>query len=178
MGPQIQDEGVPTARRILQFASDPFPSFTNVGNIVPRATRLRESRTMPGAARRTQVDTIDGYIAGCAPEARPILRKIRTSIRRAVPQATELISYRMPAFKLNGIIIYFAAFQRHIGVFPPVRRTPALVKAVKPYAGPKGNLKFPLAGRIPYALIARIAKQRAKDNTSRVLNKHVHRRER
>jgi uncharacterized protein YdhG (YjbR/CyaY superfamily) len=126
---------------------------------------------MPGAAARTQVETIDDYIAGCVREVRPILRKIRTSIRRAVPQATELMSYRMPAFKLNGIIIYFAAFKRHIGVFPPIRGTPALVKAVKPYAGPKGNLKFPLSGRIPYVLITRIAKQRAKDNTNRVVSK-------
>jgi uncharacterized protein YdhG (YjbR/CyaY superfamily) len=137
---------------------------------LPRAAEIRERKTMPGAARRTQVETVDDYIAGCVQEVRPILRKIRATIRRAVPQATELMSYRMPAFKLNGIIMYFGVFQRHIGVFPPVRGTPALVKAVKPYAGPKGNLKFPLAGRIPYALIARIARQRAKDNTNRVVN--------
>ena len=118
-----------------------------------------------------RIETIDDYIGGCTPEVQPILRKIRSGIRRAVPQATELISYRMPAFKLNGIIIYFAAFKRHIGVFPPVRGPAGLLKAVKPFAGPKGNLKFPLEGRIPYALIARIAKQRAKDNANRLLSK-------
>jgi uncharacterized protein YdhG (YjbR/CyaY superfamily) len=126
---------------------------------------------MRRAEHGRQIETIDDYIAGCAPKVQPILRKIRSGIRRAVPQATELISYRMPAFKLNGIVIYFAAFQRHIGVFPPVRNPAALVEAVKPFAGPKGNLKFPLDGRIPYALIARIATQRAKDNTDRVVRK-------
>ena len=126
---------------------------------------------MRGAAHRWPIETIDDYIAGCAQEVQPILRKIRSHIHEAVPQATELISYRMPAFKLNGIIIYYAAFRRHIGVFPPVRGPAALLKAVKSFAGPKGNLKFPLDGRVPYALIARIAKQRAKDNKDRVIKK-------
>ena len=122
------------------------------------------------AVRSAHVETVDDYIAGCAQEVRPILRKLRTTIRRAVPQAREFISYGMPAYKLDGDIMYFSAFKRHIGVFPPVRGTPALVRAVKPYAGPKGNLKFQLGDRIPYALIARIAKQRAKDNLHRAAN--------
>ena len=64
----------------------------------------------------------------------------------------------MPAFKARGMLVYYAAFKNHIGVYPPVRGDAALMKAVKPYAGPKGNLQFPLDGPIPYGLIARIIK--------------------
>lgn len=112
---------------------------------------------------------IDEYIAAAAPEARPILKKIRRTIRIAAPGAQEVISYRMPAFKSStGIIAYFAAFKNHIGLFPPVTGDARLLKAAAPYAGPKGNLKFPLDEPIPYDLIARIVKQRVKQNSARV----------
>ncbi|HKS53953.1 MAG TPA: DUF1801 domain-containing protein [Steroidobacteraceae bacterium] len=107
--------------------------------------------------------TIDEYIATFPPDAQAVLRKIRTTVAKAVPKAEERISYRIPAFMLDGIVIYFAAFKKHIGVFPPVR-DPKLKKDVAPYAGPKGNLQFPLSERIPYALIGRIAKVRARAN--------------
>ena len=64
--------------------------------------------------------TIDDYIADSPEAVRPILEKIRRVIREAAPGATEVISYRMPAFKGRGILIYFAAFTAHIGLFPPV----------------------------------------------------------
>lgn len=103
---------------------------------------------------------IDGYIAEAPAKVRPILKKIRATIRKAAPGATEVISYRMPAFRGRGILLYFAAFKAHIGVFPPIRGDAALEKALAPYRGPKGNLQFPLAEPIPYDLIARIASLR------------------
>ncbi len=66
----------------------------------------------------------------------------------------------MPAFKQNGVLLYFAAFKGHIGIFPPVRGDDNLMRAVKPYAGPKGNLQLPFEKPIPYALIRRIVKAR------------------
>ena len=111
--------------------------------------------------------SIDKYIAACPPSVRTILRKIRRTIRDAVPDAEEVISYRMPAFKLDGVLVYFAAFKNHIGLFPPVRGDASLVRAVKRYAGPKGNLQFPLDEPIPYGLVKRIAKVRAKQNRER-----------
>ena len=108
--------------------------------------------------------SIDKYIAAFPPAVRTILRKIRRTIRDAVPDAEETISYRMPAFKLDGVLVYFAAFKNHIGLFPPVRGDASLVRAVKRYAGPKGNLRFPLDEPIPYGLIKRIVKVRAKQN--------------
>ena len=108
--------------------------------------------------------SIDKYIAAFPPAVRTILRKIRRTIRDAVPDAEELISYRMPAFKLDGVLVYFAAFKNHIGLFPPVRGDASLKRAVARYAGPKGNLRFPLDEPIPYDLIRRIVKVRAKQN--------------
>lgn len=122
----------------------------------------RTSSRTAGARRGKPAKTIDEYIDRSAPEAQPILRRIRATVARAAPDATEIISYSMPAFRRDRILIYFAAFRRHIGVYPPVKGDPALEKAVAPYAGPKGNLQFPLDRRIPYALIARIVKSRMR----------------
>ena len=108
--------------------------------------------------------SIDKYIAAFPPAVRTILRKIRRTIRDAVPDAEETISYRMPAFKQNGVLVYFAAFKNHIGLFPPVKGDASLERAVKPYAGPKGNLRFPHDEPMPYSLIKRIVKFRAKRN--------------
>ena len=82
---------------------------------------------------------IDQYIAAAAPAARPFLREIRRVVRAAAPRAEELISYRMPAFRQHGILIYFAAFKRHLGVFPPVSGDAKLEKALGPYAGPNNT---------------------------------------
>jgi uncharacterized protein YdhG (YjbR/CyaY superfamily) len=112
--------------------------------------------------------SIDEYIAASAPMVQPILRKIRRTISAAAPDAEEVISYRMPAFRLHGILVYFAAFKHHIGLFPPVSGDAMLEKAIAPYAGPKGNLKFPLDQPVPYALIKRIVLLRVKQDRARV----------
>ena len=110
----------------------------------------------------TTPKNIDEYIAGFPPKVQAILEKIRATVRRAAPDAEERISYRMPSFSLNGVLIYFAAFQNHIGVYPPV---PAVLrKEASPYAGDKGNLRFPLDRPIPYSLIDSIIKVRIKEN--------------
>ena len=111
--------------------------------------------------------TIDEYIARCAPEVRPILENVRAAIRRAVPEAAETISYGMPTFTRHGVVLHFAAFREHLGVFPPVRGGGALMREIAPYAGEKGNLRFPLGRRIPYGLIRRIAKLRARQNAEK-----------
>jgi uncharacterized protein YdhG (YjbR/CyaY superfamily) len=111
--------------------------------------------------------SIDGYIASFPPNVRGILRKIRATVRQAAPDAEEMFSYRMPALRQGGILIYYAAFRHHIGVFPPVRGDARLVKAAARYAGPKGNLKLPYDRPMPYALLARIVKSRVKENTEK-----------
>jgi uncharacterized protein YdhG (YjbR/CyaY superfamily) len=121
----------------------------------------RQSPRHPIARRRRAAKTIDEYIDRCAPQAQPILRRVRATIAKAAPDATETISYGIPAFKLRRILVYFAAFKHHIGLYPPVKGNAALEKAIAPYAGEKGNLRFPIERKIPYALISRIAKFRA-----------------
>ena len=119
------------------------------------------------AAARRDILSIDQYIAGCAPEVRATLRKLRATIRRAAPGAAEVISYRMPAFTLHGTLIYFAAFKNHVGIYPPIKGHARLEAAVAEYAGPKGNLKLPLDQPMPYVLIARIVKFRVKQNAAK-----------
>jgi uncharacterized protein YdhG (YjbR/CyaY superfamily) len=109
-------------------------------------------------------ESFEEYAAAFGPDVQSILRRVRAAVRKAAPQAEEKISYRMPAFKLHGELVYFAAFKKHIGLYPPVRGDAKLMKEVSVYAGPKGNLQFPLDEPIPYELITRIVKQRAKLN--------------
>ena len=116
--------------------------------------------------------SIDDYIAAFPPDVRKILQKVRTTIRVAAPDAEEVISYRMPAFRGQGVLLYFAAFKHHIGLFPPVSGDERLERAMAPYAGEKGNLRFPLERPIPYGLIARIARLRVRQDRARAAAKH------
>jgi len=122
-------------------------------------------------AGRSAPSSIDEYIAAFPPDVRSILEKIRLTIRKAAPRAEEKISYAMPAFALNGDLIYFAAFKKHIGIFPPVRGDEKLNKALSCYRGAKGNLKFPLDEPIPYGLITRVVKFRLKEHRDKVRSK-------
>src|SRR5208337_4568773 len=108
--------------------------------------------------------SIDKYISSFSPEVQAILEKIRLTIRNAAPAAQETISYNMPTFTLNGALVHFAAFKKHIGFFPPVRGDARLAKAVSIYAGEKGNLRFPLDQPIPYSLIEKLVQLRVKQN--------------
>ena len=118
-------------------------------------------------AARAKPKTISQYIALFPPELRQVLQEIRTTIRAAAPDAEETISYQIPTFMLNGPLVYFAAFKNHIGFYPPVRGDAATEKAVARYAGPKGNLQFPLDEPIPLRLITRIVKFRLKQNSAK-----------
>jgi uncharacterized protein YdhG (YjbR/CyaY superfamily) len=119
------------------------------------------------ATRRKAPKDIDAYIAGFAPDVEAILRRIRATVREAAPAAEETISYQIPAFRLNGVLVYFAAFKSHIGLFPPVRGDAALESEVSPYASEKGNLRFPLDKPIPYGLIRRIVKLRVRQDQAK-----------
>ena len=110
---------------------------------------------------------IDGYISQFPADVQAILEKVRATIRHAAPEAKETISYLMPAFKLHGMLVYFAAWEKHIGLYPPISGDKALEKAVARYSGPKGNLQFPLDEPIPYNLIARIVRLRLKQDTAK-----------
>jgi len=108
-----------------------------------------------------QFETIDEYINTFPKNVQAILEKMRTTIKKAAPEAEETISYKMPTFKLKGsVLMYFAAFRRHIGLFPPAPRE--FKNEISKYEGPKGNLKFPTDELIPYDLVTRIVVFRKK----------------
>jgi len=119
------------------------------------------------ATRRQAPKSIDEYIAQFSPEIQAILERIRATVGSAAPDAQETISYQIPAFTLNGALVYFAAFKNHIGFFPPATGNASLEKAIAPYAGEKGNLRFPLDRPIPYGLIERVVKHRVKQNLAK-----------
>ncbi|HEY2738355.1 MAG TPA: DUF1801 domain-containing protein [Thermoanaerobaculia bacterium] len=119
----------------------------------------------------TTPQSIDDYIAAFPQEIQAILQRIRSTIRNAAPDAQETTSYKIPAFTQNGILVYFAAFKKHIGLYPPVAGDASLEKAIAPYAGEKGNLKFPLDQPIPYDLIERIVKLRVKQSSAKAAAK-------
>ena len=111
---------------------------------------------------------IDAHIAGHPPRVRAILRKIRATIRKAAPGASEAISYGIPAFKLHGNLIFFAGYKTHIGIYP---RVAELKDELAKYAGGKGTVQLPLDKPIPYGLITRMTTCRVKDNLARAAAK-------
>ncbi len=115
--------------------------------------------------------TIDEYIDSAPSSAQAILRKIRRAVRSVAPNATEIISYQMPAFRLNGILVFFGSFKTHIGLYPPISGDAALMKQLKRYSGPKGNLRFPLDEPIPYDLIRKIVRLRVKQDLAQASTK-------
>ena len=119
------------------------------------------------ATSRSTPANVDDYIAKFSPEVQAVLQQVRRSVRRAAPDAQEVISYQMPALKLNGILVYFAAFKNHIGFYPPIKGDARLEKAASPYAREKGNLRFPLDKPIPFDLIERLTRLRVKQDLAK-----------
>jgi uncharacterized protein YdhG (YjbR/CyaY superfamily) len=107
-----------------------------------------------------------------------VLKKVRETIRSAAPEAKEVISYKMPAFRQHNILVYFAAWKKHIGLYPPITGDAVIEKAVAKYAGPKGNLQFPLDEPIPYDLIRRIVKLRVRQDREKAERKRAKRKKR
>jgi uncharacterized protein YdhG (YjbR/CyaY superfamily) len=127
-------------------------------------------------AKPKKAKDIDGYISQFPADVQAILQKLRTTISSAAPEATETISYMMPAFRQHGILVYFAAWEKHIGMYPPISGDKALEKAIARYAGPKGNLQFPLDAPMPFDLIERIVKLRVKQDAAKAAAKRKTRR--
>jgi uncharacterized protein YdhG (YjbR/CyaY superfamily) len=119
---------------------------------------------------KTDVNSVDEYIASQPEAVQPILEYLRTIIRRTVPGAEEMISYKMPAYKVRGeVVLYFGAWKKHFSLYPC---TGSLIAAfgneLKPYElSHKGTIRFSLSKPIPVELIERIARFRAKEVTER-----------
>ncbi len=118
-------------------------------------------------ANKTGPKDIDEYIAGFPKEIQEILEKIRTTIRKAAPDAEEAIKYQIPTFTLKGNLVHFAAFKKHIGFYPAPGGIEKFKDELSAYEGAKGSVRFPLDKPIPYDLISDIVMFRVKDNLER-----------
>ena len=116
--------------------------------------------TMP----RIKFDAIDSYIASFPKETQNILEQLRTTIRKAAPEAEETINYGIPTFTLKGNLVHFAAFKNHIGFYPTPTAIEAFKKDLSAYDGAKGSVKFLIDKPIPFELISRIVKFRVIEN--------------
>ena len=121
---------------------------------------------------RSMAKNIDEYIAGFPQDVQEILEKMRMTIRKAAPGAEEKISYQIPTFTLKGSrLVYFAAYKKHIGLYPAPRGVEKFKKELSVYEGGKGTVRFPLDKPIPFGLIRRIVKFRIKENLERAKGK-------
>jgi len=112
--------------------------------------------------------TVDEYLAGVPEPARRALNKIRAAIRSAVPpQATETISYRIPAFRYKGVLVWFAAFSNHCSLFPTAAVIEAFKKELKGFSTSKGTVHFPMDKPLPIALIKKLVKARFAQKESK-----------
>lgn len=120
---------------------------------------------------RAKASSVADYMADLPPEAARVVRRIRGLVKKNVPGCAETISYGIPAFSMERVFMYCAAFKSHIGIYPPVRNDARLIQQLKPYANARGNLRFPLSAPIPYPLITRVAKALARSYGAKARNK-------
>jgi len=120
---------------------------------------------------KTNYKNIDAYIAGFPRGTQKLLEQLRATIKKAAPLAEEVISYGMPAFKLNGMLVWFAAHTKHIGFYPRISGIAAFKKELSIYKVAKGSVQFPLDKPLPLGLITKIVKFRVKENLERALLK-------
>lgn len=110
--------------------------------------------------------TVDDYIAQFPPDVQQIMGKLRAVIKEAAPQAEEKISYGMPAYHLDGVLIYFAGYKKYISVYPLTAAMKAL-KGAEVYKGTKATIHFPLEKPMPYDLIRKIVEARVVEKTKK-----------
>jgi uncharacterized protein YdhG (YjbR/CyaY superfamily) len=121
----------------------------------------------PMKTDQTAPNTISDYIAGFPPDVQVVLVKLRATIRRAAPGAEEAIKYRLPTFVLNGNLVHFGAFKKHIGFYATPSGNKQFRKELAAYEGAKGSVQFPLDKPIPYSLVSKMVKSRVKENLER-----------
>lgn len=111
--------------------------------------------------------TVDEYIAVSIPEVKEYLKRLRSSIKQAAPQAEEVISYEMPAYKQNGIVVYFGGFTKHVSLFPGAEAIEVFKEELAGYKTSKGTIRFSLDKPLPIGLIKKIVKFRVAENLAK-----------
>lgn len=109
-------------------------------------------------------NSIDEYISMFPNDVQKRLKEVRETIRKAAPEAEETINYQIPTFKLNGNLVHFAGFKKHIGFYPAPSGIEKFKDELTMYKGAKGSIQFPLDKPLPLDLIKRIVKFRVQEN--------------
>lgn len=112
----------------------------------------------------TKFKTVDEYLSAFPAGTKAMLKEMRKTIKAAAPDAEEVISYNMPAFKFHGMLVYYAGYKGHIGFYPVSSAIVAFKKELEGYEQSKGTIRFPLDKPLPLALITKIVKFRVKEN--------------
>ncbi len=124
-------------------------------------SRGRSSTAKANGASKNAPKDVDEYLASVPEPARSTLNKVRAAIRSAAPaEATETISYRIPAFRYKGILVWFAAFSDHCSLFPTAAVIEAFKNELKGYSTSKGTIQFPCRKPLPAALVKKLVKAR------------------
>jgi uncharacterized protein YdhG (YjbR/CyaY superfamily) len=135
---------------------------------IARMKKMKSGNRSSAAKGRAVPKDIDEYLAGVPEPARSTLNKIRAAIRSAAPrEATETISYRMPAFRYKGVLVWFAAFSNHCSFFPTAAVIEAFKNELKGFATSKGTIHFPVDKPLPAALVKKMVKLRVAQNESK-----------
>ena len=168
----LANAGFDHLEQLASVSEEEVRSWHGIGrNALKKLSAALTSLGLTFAGKQATDDGIENYISQFPADVQAVLNKVRKTIRKAAPDAKEVISYQMPAFKQHGILVYFAAWKKHIGLYPPISGDRTLEKAVARYAGPKGNLQFPLDAPIPLDLIERIVNLRVKQDTEKAVAK-------
>lgn len=120
----------------------------------------------------TKFNNVDEYIAGFPEKTQNLLKKLRATIKKAAPEAEEVISYNLPAFKHKGILVYFAAYKSHIGFYPTSLGIKAFQNELSEYHVTKGTIQFTLNKPIPTELVTKIVKFRVKENNEKLIERN------
>jgi uncharacterized protein YdhG (YjbR/CyaY superfamily) len=118
-------------------------------------------------APKKKFETIDEYIASFPESVQDILNKMREVIQKSAPEAEETISYGMPTFKLNGNLVHFAAYKKHIGFYPTPSGIANFKKELSPYKSSKGAVQFPIDEPLPLDIIRKIVIFRVEENSKK-----------
>ena len=113
-------------------------------------------------------ESVDKYIEAQTSDTKTLLESIRKTIKETAPEAEEYIGYQMPAYKLNGPLVYFAAYKNHIGFYPTGTGIKAFQKEISGYKNSKGAVQFPLDQPIPHDLIRKMVLFKLDENLNKI----------
>jgi len=130
--------------------------------------KTQTDKHSPTPKGKDMLKEVDEYLARLPEPARGMLSKIRNAIRAAAPpEATETISYKMPAFKYNGVLVWYAAFSNHCSLFPTAAVMDKFKDELKGFSTSKGTIHFPLDKPLPVAVIKKIVRERVRQIESK-----------